>query len=153
MKQILILAFFPIFLRAQTQQPIANFSGHWVAQSGALSSTIGIKAQCSNVDIVIEQTDTQILTKSYKSDCGLWGVHWGPIPQEIRNGKIYEKGVEVGTITSDTLITVSTDGSYKYAYNLRLKKAADGHVVMDSYYGTQGAAGAIVTEATHEKVP
>lgn len=131
---------------------VANFSGHWLANSGKLSSTIGLSSDCSKVEIIINQSETQIVTQMYNSECKMFNAKWGPITQTIKDGKIYEDGTEVGTITEDTLITISNSGTYKHAYNLKLKTNAAGHTTLDSYYGSKGAIGAIVTEATHEKV-
>ena len=74
------------------------------------------------------------------------------VVQEIRDGKIFEQGEEVGTIDDTTMITVSRSGSYQYAYNLRLHKSAEGIETLESYYGTKGIIGAMITEAMHEKV-
>jgi hypothetical protein len=147
-----ILLFFSLSISTIGFAAVGNFSGHWVANSGKLSSTIGLSADCTKVEIVIEQTETQLLTKLYNAECALFGSKWGPVPQEIRDGKVYEQGELVGTITEDTLMTLSTSGTYQYAYNLRLKKTADGKETLDSYYGAKGAVGAMVTEATHQRV-
>ncbi len=127
-----------------------NFSGHWVAQGGQVSSNIGLSSPCSKVEILIQHTDDQIRTEFYKSDCQMFGTKWGPVVQDIKDGKVFEKGVEVGTITDDTLITVSSSGTYKYAYNLKLKKSDQGELRLNSYYGTKGAIGAMATEAQHQ---
>lgn len=127
-----------------------NFSGHWVANSGKVSSNIGLNSPCSKVEILIQHTDDQIRTEYYKSDCQMFGAKWGPVVQNIKDGKVFENGVEVGTITEDTLMTTSTSGTYKYAYNLKLKVSDEGELILNSYYGTQGAIGAMATEAQHQ---
>ncbi len=129
---------------------IANFTGHWIATSGKLSSNVGLSAKCTKVEIEIVQTQGVIETKIYDATCGMFGSKWGPIKQDIKDGKIYEAGVEVGTINDDTMITVSTSGTYQYAYNLKLIQSADGKKQLMSYYGTKGGIGAMVTEATHD---
>ena len=142
-----------LFLLFSTQAfAIANFSGHWIANSGQLSSNVGLSAKCTKVEVEIVQTEQVIETKIYDATCGLFGSKWGPIKQDIKDGKIFEAGIEVGTIDDDTLITVSTSGTYQYAYNLKLIKAADGSTQLMSYYGTRGSLGAMVTEATHSQV-
>lgn len=129
---------------------IANFTGHWIANSGKLSSNVGLSANCTKVEIEIVQTQDVIETKIYDATCGIFGSKWGPIKQDIKDGKIFEAGVEVGTINEDTMITVSTSGTYQYAYNLKLIRSADGRKQLMSYYGTKGGIGAMVTEATHD---
>lgn len=131
-------------------QDVADFTGRWVAAAGTISSTIGLSSKCSSVEIEIIQTVDVIETKLYKATCDLFGSTWGPITQEIRNGKIYEDGEEVGTITKDTMITVSTSGTMQYAYNLKLIQSPSGQKQLMSYYGTRGGVGAIVTEAIHD---
>ncbi|MEN0058461.1 MAG: hypothetical protein AAGB31_06475 [Bdellovibrio sp.] len=140
-----------ILLWAGQAQAVANFSGHWIANEGKLTSTVGMSADCTKVEIIIEQTETQIKTRLYDAKCSLFGSKWGPVVQEIRDGKVYEEGVEVGTITEDTMITVSNSGTYQYAYNLRLKTNAQGQIILESYYGTKGSLGSMVTQALHNR--
>ncbi len=139
--------------QAQQAKAIANFSGHWIATDGKVSSNIGLNSNCSRVEILIQQSETEILTQVYNAECNLFGSKWGPIRQQIRDGKVYEQDEEVGTISTDTMITISASGTSKYAYNLKLVQNADGTKSLKSYYGTQGAIGAIATEATHHLVP
>jgi hypothetical protein len=129
---------------------LANFTGHWIATNGKVSSTVGLSSKCSKVEIDIVQTEDAIQTKIYNATCDSFGSKWGPITQTIKNGKVYEQDEEVGKINEDTMITISTSGSYQYAYNLKLIKGADGKTQLMSYYGVKGAVGAMVTEATHD---
>ncbi len=142
-----------LFLIPMTSFAVANFSGHWVADSGTVSSNIGLNSKCSKVEIIIEQTEKTILTKKYQADCALYGTKWGPIPDDYENGKVFEDGVEVGTVSDTTLMTLTRSGSAQYAYNLKLSQAATGEWQLQSYYGTKTAAGAMATEATLRKVP
>lgn len=130
---------------------IANFSGHWIASEGKVSSNIGLNSKCSKVEILIEQTETEIITNLYNAECDMFGSKWGPIHQEIRGGKIFENDLEVGTITEDTLRTTAPSGAYQYAYNLRLLNSPEGKKILQSYYGTRGAVGAMAIEALHQK--
>jgi hypothetical protein len=126
---------------------VANFSGHWVATNGKVSSNVGLSADCKSVEIFIEQTETSIVTKTYRADCGTLGTKWGPVRQEIRGTQIFEEGDLVGTISGDTLMTTSKSGTAAYAYNLKLIRTANGELILKSYYGTKTAIGAIATEA------
>lgn len=131
----------------------ANFSGHWVAQSGSVSSNVGLSSKCSKVEIVIEQSETSLVTKKYESTCDLYGSTWGPVQEDFIGDQVLEQGTPVGKITDDTLITVAPDGTAEYAFNLRLKKDASGEVVLESYYGVRNSVGAIATEAILHRVP
>lgn len=137
---------------------VADFSGTWVAPAGTVSSTIGISSTCTKITIQVVQTASEIRTDLYNAECKSYGSKWGPITQYIRGGKVFERDSngdeeEVGTISEDTLITVSQSGTMKYAYNLKLVTQPDGSKKMMSYYGTKGAIGAIATEGTHDLVP
>lgn len=137
---------------------VADFSGTWVAPAGTVSSTVGISSTCTKITIQVVQTATEIRTEIYNAECKSYGSKWGPITQYIRNGKVFERDgngneEEVGTISEDTLITVSQSGTMQYAYNLKLVPQPDGSKKMMSYYGTKGPIGAIVTEGTHNLVP
>lgn len=131
---------------------VGDFSGHWLATSGKISSNIGLKGTCSKVEIIIEQTPDNLHTEKYSAKCSLFDSDWGPIDQTIRNGKVFEGDEEVGTITEDTFKTMAPDGNVSYAYNMKLIRNADGSFSMDSYYGTGNGFGAIVIEATLQKV-
>jgi len=133
-------------------QAVADFTGHWRATNGKVSSTIGITANCSRVEITIRQTATALLTEKYESDCGLYGSNWGPVKEDLHGSQVSEQGTVVGSISDTTLKTVSQDGGINYAYNLRLIAGPNGQPQMESYYGTQNGAGAIVIEATLEKI-
>lgn len=139
--------------QGQQAKTVANFSGHWIATDGKVSSNVGLNSACTQVEILIQQTETEILTEVYNAECKLFGSKWGPIHQQIRDGKVYEQDEEVGMISSDTLITTSTSGTSKYAYNLKLIQNSDGIKSLKSYYGTQAAIGAIAIEATHQLIP
>lgn len=129
-----------------------QLEGHWVADSGQVSSNIGLSAKCTRVEIIIEQDEKSVKTLKYDAQCGTLGSKWGPIQQDIENGKVFEAGVEVGTIDDTTLLTTSVDGTVQYAYNLRLVRGQNGEPLLQSYYGTKNFIGAIVTEATLSKV-
>jgi hypothetical protein len=110
---------------------VADFSGTWVASSGTVSSTIGISSTCTKITIQVVQTATEIRTDVYNAECTSFGSKWGPITQYIRAGKVFERDSngdeeEVGTISEDTLITVSNSGTMQYAYNLKLVPQPDG---------------------------
>ncbi|MGZ3725759.1 MAG: hypothetical protein ACXWPX_08180 [Pseudobdellovibrio sp.] len=154
MKSILLAFLFVGVIQLKVNaQEVANFSGHWIANEGKVSSTVGLNSKCSKVEIEIEQTATEILTKVYDAQCDMFGSKWGPIHQQIKDGKVYEQGEEVGTISGDTLITVSQSGSYQYAYNLKIATLPNGQKTLQSYYGTKGGVGAIVIEAVGRQVP
>lgn len=129
----------------------ADFTGHWLANDGKVSSNVGISGKCTKVEIVIEQTPDALVTKSYVAKCNLFDTDWGPIRQDVKNGKVYEGKEEVGTFDGTTLKTISKDGQYNYAYNLRIGQAADGTPTLQTYYGAQGGVGAMVVEATLKK--
>jgi hypothetical protein len=137
---------------------VADFSGTWVASAGTVSSTVGISSTCTKITIRVVQTATEIRTDLYNAECKSYGSKWGPILQYIRAGKVFERDSdgnedEVGTISDDTLITVSQSGTMQYAYNLKLVPQPDGSKKLMSYYGVKGAIGAIVTEGTHDLIP
>lgn len=146
------LFLFLLFSLQAHAKPVANFTGHWVATSGKVSSQLpGLSGKCSHVEIIIEQSETQITTKIYKANCNLFSSEWGPIVQEIRDGKIYEGSDEIGTIDETKMLSIFTSGGVQYAYNLRL--GSDGQApYLDSYYGVRGSVGAIVVEARMQKV-
>ncbi|MGE3260300.1 MAG: hypothetical protein AB7K68_00830 [Bacteriovoracia bacterium] len=129
---------------------VGNFSGHWLTTTGKINSTVGIKGDCSKIEIVIEQKEGLLLTKQYRANCGTYDSNWGPVAQTIRDGKVFEGEGEdeeqVGTITDTTLITVSRSGGVSYAYNLKLHPQPDGSVLLQSYYGVKNAVGAIAIE-------
>lgn len=135
---------------------VANFSGHWFTNTGKLSSTVGLKADCTRIEITIEQKEGSLLTKDYRADCGTYGPHWGPAEEIIKGGKVFEgegeDEEEVGTISGDTLITVSHSGGVAYAYNLKLHPNPDGTATLQSYYGVKNAVGTIVIEGNLQKV-
>lgn len=139
-----------LFSSATLAADVANFSGHWIAPSGKVNSNVGLKGECSKIELVIEQNANVIRTKLYKADCGNYSSSWGPVNQFIRDGKVYEgegeDEEEVGTITHDTLITVARSGSVSYAYNLKLHPQADGTQTLQTYYGTRNAFGSIAIE-------
>lgn len=144
------------FLLSTPAFAVANFSGHWIATTGKVNSTVGIKGDCSKIELDIEQNQTVVRTKIYKADCGTYSSHWGPVDQFIKDGKVYEGEGEdeeqVGTISEDTLITVSREGSVAYAYNLKLQKKPDGSFALQTYYGVKNAVGAIAIEGIAERV-
>ena len=149
---ILLSNIAPTFTFAETKS-YANFTGHWIATDGKVSSNVGLNSNCKKVEIIIEQNENEILTKLYNAECSLYGSKWGLIKQTIRDGKIFEGEDEVGTITDDTLITVSTSGGYQYAYNLKFITLTNGQKILKSYYGTKSFIGAIATEANHQLAP
>jgi hypothetical protein len=100
----------------------ANFSGHWVANSGKVSSNVGISASCSKVEIIIEQNEKEFITKKYESTCNFFGSQWGPVKQDLNGEQVLEQGEVVGSISDDTLITTAPSGTAAYAYNLKLVK-------------------------------
>ncbi len=152
MKILLLASFLFLVDFSVSAMATAQFSGHWVATEGKVSSNIGLSSKCSKVEIIIEQDTDKIVTKKYQSDCALFGSKWGPIQQDLKDGKVLEAGEEVGTINDTTMITISQDGAYKYAYNLRLIVGPQGQPQLQSYYGAGGGIGAMATEATLEKV-
>jgi hypothetical protein len=147
------MKFLPFFLltllSSSPAWAVADFSGRWIAASGKVSGVV--KGSCSKVEIEIEQKEGVLLTKIYDAACGLYGSSWGPVEQTIRDGKVFEGEEEVGTISEDTLLTTSRDGNVSYAYNLRLRPNPDGSLSLDTYYGVQNGAGAIVIEASLKK--
>jgi hypothetical protein len=141
-----------VFLPSPAKAAVADFSGHWVADKGTVSSNVGLHSECSAVTIDIEQTSTKLTVKQYKSECALFGSTWGPSEMTLKDGKVFEDGEEVGTISGDTLITISPSGTAAYAFNLKLIKGDDGQSVLESYYGVKNGVGAIATEANHRRV-
>lgn len=131
---------------------VANFTGHWVSNSGKVSSNVGLGANCTKIEIIIEQTETEIVTKKYHSTCGFFGSDWGPNTMQIQNGKVFENGDEVGYVNDTTLISITPDVNVLYAFNLKLTQTADGKPAVQSYYGVKNGVGAIATEGILEKV-
>ena len=134
---------------------VVQLAGHWVADAGTVSSNIGISGKCSKIEIIIEQTDSYVLTKKYTAECGMgniMGSTWGPVRDDIKDGKIYEAGNEVGTIDATTMRTTAPDSGANYAYNLRIRTGSDGQPEMETYYATQNAVGAIAIEGILHKV-
>ena len=152
MKKLLLITLLSTPFHFAHAANTANFSGHWLATTGKLSSTVGFKADCTHVEIIIEQNETSLVTKLYKADCGMYSPSWGPVTQTIHEGKVFEGEDEVGTISSDTLMTLSRSGTAEYAYNLKLIQGADGKPVMETYYGARTSAGAMVVEGNLERV-
>jgi len=150
---IILTSFLLTFTNAASAnaEGIANFSGHWIASVGKVSSNVGLSSNCSRVEIIIEQSDTAILIKKYNAECAMFGSSWGPVSMEIKGTKVFENGEEVGHISADTLITISQEPSAAYAFNLKLISDASGKPIMESYYGVKNGVGAIATEANLAK--
>jgi hypothetical protein len=149
MSPILLAAL--LSLPALASAPVADFSGHWAATEGKVSSPIpGLSGDCTRLELVIEQDAARIETKKYSAACALFSSDWGPVAQTIRDGKVYEGDKQVGTIDATTMITVAQDGNVAYAYNLRLGADAEG-AYLDTYYGTKNAVGSVVIEARLRK--
>lgn len=136
---------------ARDPRAVGDFSGHWTADKGTVSSNLGLRSDCTKVELDIAQTADKLTVRKYKSDCNLFGSSWGPDEMTLKDGKVYEDGDEVGTITGDTLMTIAPSGTVAYAFNLKLVKGADGQPVLESYYGVKNATGAIATEANLTK--
>ena len=126
---------------------IGDFSGHWISEGGEVVSDLGLNSKCSRIEIVIEQTDIEIVTKQYTSTCDLFGSSWGPMVQQIENGKVFEHGEEVGTVDDTTLVSVAPSETVFYLYNLQLVPAADGSMELESVYGVKNYLGTIRTMA------
>lgn len=134
-------------LLSTTALAVGDFSGHWVAEEGEVTSQIGLNSKCSRVEIIIEQTATAVITKKYSSTCDMFGSSWGPVEQAILDGKIYEHGEPVGTIDETSLNSAAQDGTVLYHYNLRLVAGANGKMELESEYGTQNFVGKLITVA------
>lgn len=150
-----LLTAFLLLSSSALAAPVADFSGHWIVHGGTVRSNVGLKGECSQIELKIEQTATLLRTQLYKADCGNYSTHWGPVDQFIRDGKVYEgegeEEEEVGTISGDTLLTLARSGSVVYAYNLKLHPTADGSKTLQTYYGVKNAIGAIAIEGMAEK--
>lgn len=126
---------------------IGDFSGHWVTDSGEVVSDLGLNSKCTGIEIVIEQTASEMITKQYTSTCALFGSSWGPMVQEIKDGKVFEQGEEVGTVDDTTLVSIAPSGTAVYIYNLKLVPSANGEMELESVYGVKNSLGTIRTEA------
>lgn len=152
---VLLIPVFAVFFSMQASQAfaVADFSGHWIANSGKVSSNIpGLSANCSRVEIVIEQNEHALITRRYETDCQLFSTHWGPVQEDIQGTQVLEQGEIVGSISDDTLMTTSPSGTAAYAFNLKLIHDSQGSVILKSYYGTKTAVGAMATEADLHRV-
>jgi hypothetical protein len=128
----------------------ADFTGRWSANVGKVSSNVGLSSNCTKVEIDIEQRPATLTVKRYHSDCGPYGSTWGPDAMTLKaDGKVFEgeDEDEVGTLTGNTLMTISHEGGTAYAFNLKLIQLPDGSETLESYYGVHNGTGAIVTEA------
>ena len=130
-----------------------GLSGHWSANAGKVSSNVGLNSSCTKVEIDLDQQPGTLTVKRYHSDCGLYGSTWGPDVMTIKDGKVFEGEDEVGTLTGDTLMTISHDGGTDYAFNLKLIQLPDGTSKLETYYGVRNGTGAIATEADLTKTP
>jgi len=128
---------------------VGHFEGHWVSKTGKVTSNIGINGDCTKVEILITQDEHQLLTKSYRAECGTYSSDWGPVPEEIHGGQILEGGDQVGTIDDKALKTSTPDSGVLYNYNLELQGAGRMH----STYGTQNFVGSITIEADMVQEP
>jgi hypothetical protein len=126
---------------------VGDFSGHWVAEGGEVTSDVGLNSKCSRVEIVIEQTQSAVITQKYSSSCNLFSSEWGPMEQLFADGKIYEQGEEVGTIDDSSLTSIAPSGTAFYLYNMRLVPGASGEIELESEYGVKNAVGTILTTA------
>jgi hypothetical protein len=148
MKSIITTCSVAILLIFNTAWADGDFSGHWEAHDGKVSSNVGLKGDCSLIQIDLEQTADSLIIKKYHSVCTISGTTWGPIREDIKDGKVYENGELAGTFDGTTLKTTMPDGSVVYAVNLRLEKdPTTGAPVLRSYYGVQNIIGAIAEEA------
>ncbi len=134
-----------------------DFSGHWVGSGQIIEVVpfVGTKTSpCARIEISIEHLTEKLTTKHYKADCGFVGPDWGPNVMEIRGTEVFEDDEKTGTLIDDTLLTLDASGGVQYAYNLRLKKPAEGQPeVLESYYGVKSMAGTIVIEGGLKRVP
>ena len=143
--------FFFLAIAHATPAFAAGFSGHWTATTGTVSSNVGLHSTCTQISIDITEAPGQLTISRYHSECSYFGSNWGPDVMTIKEGKVFEGEDEVGTISDDTLLTVSQDGGAAYAFNLKLLKNADGSETLQSYYGVRNSTGAIATEANLTK--
>ncbi|MBY0384773.1 hypothetical protein K2X05_06400 [bacterium] len=142
---IVVVAFF------QNAQAIGDFSGHWIADSGEVKSNVGLSSTCSKIEVIIEQTDTTIVTKKYESTCKLYGSSWGPFVQTIEDGKVYEDDEQVGIVDDTKLTSTSPSGTATYIYNLILGTDSKGERTLTVEYGVKNYVGTIITYGTFYK--
>ena len=152
MKTLIFVSTFA-FSFSSSSWAVVNFTGHWMTTSGTVSSNVGFHSDCKKIEIVIEQTDTQFLTKTYHSECGLMGSDWGPDTMQLQGNKVFQYGGEVGSISDDTLLSDSPDSGVDYAWNLKMIVGDDGQPAVQTYYGVQNGVGAFATEGILHKVP
>jgi hypothetical protein len=150
LKRILFLL---LLAQSLSVYAVGNFAGHWISESGKVTSNIGVNGNCSKIEIVITQDSSAVVTKSYHAECGTYSSDWGPVPEDIHGGKIFENGDEVGTIDETTLKTSAPDSGVIYNYNLSLMPSSQGSEKMHSLYGTQNFVGSITIEADMVRVP
>lgn len=142
MKNILFIAVVVFF---QNAQAIGDFSGHWIADAGEVKSNVGLSSTCSNIEVIIEQTETEIVTKKYESTCDLYSSTWGPVVQAIADGKVYEDDLQVGIVNETTLVSTAPSGTAAYIYNLILGVDSKGERTLTVEYGVKNYVGTIVT--------
>lgn len=144
--------FFILFLSfIQNVQAIGDFSGHWIANSGEVKSNIGLSSTCSKIEVIIEQTETEIVTKRYESTCDLYSSSWGPVAQTIADGKVYEDDLQVGIVDDTTLVSTAPSGTAAYIYNLILGVDSKGERTLTVEYGVKNYVGTIITTGVFNK--
>ncbi len=128
-----------------------NFTGTWqgtgdVFFSGPFTPTSS--SPCTLIEIKLEHLEgTSLNVRNYHAICGTLDSEWGPIPMGIQGTDVFEQDERTGTLVDDTLLTLTSDGGVKYAFNLKLFPAtATEPLKLQSYYGVQNLVGTIVIE-------
>ena len=139
--KVILTHFIFLVYSVTSKATLADFSGTWVGL-GSVTSTFGVKGKCSSLEIEIQQTPNELRVNRYHAACDLLDTDWGPSSQQIRDGKLYESGEEVGSIYGTSAVSSAADSGVLYILNL--KKVSD--TELNVTYGTQNFVGTITIE-------
>ena len=128
----------------------ADLTGHWVGK-GKSTSTFGVNADCSSIDIEITQTQTEFIIQKYRALCGIQDSDWGPNHMQIKGADVYENGEIVGHIDENGIETASPDSGVLYVFNLKKITNVDGSTSVQAKYSTQNAIGSFSIDGALDK--
>ena len=130
----------------------ADFTGRWISTTGTMTINYGLNIPCEKVNFAIEQTANKFAIKDFDAYCFTVGAAGAPAVLDISNGKLFQKGLEVGSISEDTIIMTVNPDLNPYALKLTMKKAADGHNYIESYFQTNNGFGYVWVKSNHENM-
>ena len=130
----------------------ADFTGRWISKTGMMTINYGVNIPCGKVNFAIQQTPNQFAIKDFDASCYTVGAIGGPAVLEIRNGKLFQKDLEVGSINEDTLVMTVNPDFNPYSLKLVMKKAADGHQYIESFYEARNGFGLVWVKSNHENM-